>query len=45
VTGGKVAAVSAMPQHCERLATSYDEQAGMYTAMAGGERELATAAK
>lgn len=45
MTGGKVAAVSAMPQHCERLATSYDEQAGMYTAMAGGERELAKAAK
>ena len=45
VTGGKVAAASAMPRHCERLATSYDEQAGMYTAMAAGERELAQAAK
>ena len=45
VTGGKVAGVSAMPQHCQSLSKSYDEQAKMYTAMAAGERALAKAAK
>jgi len=43
VTGGKVAAASAMPGHCEKLAQSYEEQAQMYTTMAAGERELAKA--
>lgn len=45
VTGGKVAGVSSMPQHCESLTKSYDEQAQMYTAMAVGERALAKAAR
>jgi len=45
VTGGKVAAASAMPGHCEKLAKSFEDQAQMYTSMAAGERELAKAAK
>jgi hypothetical protein len=45
VTGGKVAGISAMPEHCEKLAKSYDEQAQMYTAMATAERALAKATK
>jgi len=45
VTGGKVAAASAMPEHCEKLAKSYEEQAQMYTSMAAGERALAKAAQ
>jgi len=45
VTGGKAAGVSAMPQHCDSLSKSYDEQAQMYTAMASAERELAKVAK
>jgi hypothetical protein len=45
VTGGKAAGVSAMPQHCDSLAKSYDEQAQMYGGMAAAERELAKAAK
>ena len=45
ITGGKAAGASAMPQHCERLAKSYDEQAQMYTAMAAAERNLAKAGK
>jgi hypothetical protein len=45
VTGGKVAAASAMPEHCEKLAKSFEEQAQMYTSMAAGERELAKSAK
>ena len=45
VTGGKVAAASTMPDHCDKLAKSYEEQAQMYTSMAAGERELAKAAK
>src|SRR4029450_7788662 len=45
VTGGKAQGVSGMPQHCEKLANSYDDQAQMSTAMAAGERELAKAAK
>jgi hypothetical protein len=45
VTGGKAAGVSAMPEHCERLAKSFDEQAQMYTDMATAERALAKGAK
>src|SRR5262245_61199012 len=45
VSGGKAAGVSAMPEHCEGLAKSYEEQAQMYTAMATAERDLAKAAK
>jgi hypothetical protein len=45
VTGGKVTAASSLPQHCENLAKSYDEQAQMYASMAAGESELAKAAK
>jgi hypothetical protein len=32
-----------MPQHCESIAKSFDEQAKMYNAMATTERELAKA--
>lgn len=45
ISGGKVGAASAMPQHCESLAKSFDQQAEMYSAMAASERELAKAAK
>src|SRR5262245_21436691 len=45
VTGGKAAGVSAMPEHCERLAKSFEEQAQMYTDMATAERALAKTAK
>src|SRR5262245_48519941 len=45
VTGGKVAAASGMPEHCEKLVKSFEDQAQMYTAMATAERELAKAAK
>jgi hypothetical protein len=45
-SGGKGGTgTTAMPQHCESLAKSFDEQARMYTAMAAAERELATMAK
>jgi osmotically-inducible protein OsmY len=43
VSGGKGSGVSAMPQHCESIAKSFDEQAKMYSAMAMTERELAKA--
>lgn len=43
VSGGKAAGVSAMPQHCEAIAKSFDEQAKMYKDMAAGERGLAAA--
>src|SRR5262245_13817136 len=45
VTGGKVAAASSMPEHCERLAKSFEDEAQMYTDMATAERALAKAAK
>ena len=45
VSGGKGAGASAMPQHCDSLAKSYDEQAQMYSGMASAERELAKAPK
>ena len=45
LASGKGSGVSAMPQHCESLVKSYDEQAQMYTGMAAAERELAKAAK
>lgn len=44
VTGGKVTAASAMPQHCAALAKTFDEQAKMYGEMAAGERALAKVA-
>jgi len=40
-SGGKSTGVSAMPQHCDKLAKSFEEQATMYEAMAATERELA----
>jgi hypothetical protein len=43
--GDKAAGVSAMPQHCEKLAEGYDQQAQMYATMAATERELAKAVK
>jgi hypothetical protein len=45
VSGGKGAGISAMPEHCDSLVKSYEDQAQMYTAMAAAERELAKAAK
>src|SRR4030095_15067836 len=36
---------SAMPQHCESLAKSFDEQARMYASMAAAQRALAKMAK
>jgi hypothetical protein len=45
VTGGKAVGASAMPQHCDSLAKSFDEQAAMYEKMAATERELAKSAK
>jgi len=42
---GKGSGVSAMPQHCDTIAKSFEEQAKMYEAMAGTERELAKASK
>jgi hypothetical protein len=42
---GKTSGVSSMPQHCESIAKSFDEQAKMYDAMAATERELAKAGK
>lgn len=42
---GKASGVSAMPQHCDNIAKSFDEQATMYEAMAKTERELAKASK
>lgn len=42
-TGGKVTAASSMPQHCEAIAKSFDDQAEMYRTMAATERELGTA--
>jgi hypothetical protein len=45
-SGGKGGlGASAMPQHCESLAKSFEEQARMYATMAATERELAKAAK
>ncbi len=44
-SGGKVSAGSTMPQHCESIAKTYDQQAEMYSAMAAAEREMAKAAK
>lgn len=44
-SGGKVSGASAMPQHCESLAKSFEQQAEMYATMAATERELAKAAK
>jgi hypothetical protein len=45
-SGGKGGTgASAMPQHCESLAKSFDEQARMYGTMAAVERELAKRAK
>lgn len=42
-SGGKAAGVSAMPQHCDAIAKSFDEQAKMYKEMAAAERALASA--
>ena len=42
---GKASGVSSMPQHCEAIAKSFDEQAKMYEAMAATERELAKGSK
>jgi hypothetical protein len=36
---------TAMPQHCQSLVKSFDEQAAMYEKMAAGEREAAKRAK
>jgi len=42
---GKSPTVSAMPQHCEKLAARFEEEAKMYETMAATERELAKTAK
>lgn len=41
ISGGKVSGASTMPQHCEAIAKSFDEQAKMFTEMAATERALA----
>jgi hypothetical protein len=43
--GGKAAGFSLMPQHCERLIKSYEEQARMYDEMAKMWRDAARDAK
>jgi len=42
---GKASGVSAMPQHCDSIAKSFEEQAKMYEAMAATEREIAKTSK
>jgi hypothetical protein len=42
---GKGSGATAMPQHCQNLAKSFDEEAAQYAAMAQVHRELAKSAK
>jgi hypothetical protein len=40
---GKAGGLSAMPQHCESLVKTFEEQAKMYDALAAAERALSKA--